>query len=64
MSIPASSARPRATREFIRKYGKSRLRHLLTGFVQQRPSQELASDFGISVERLLHWKQLTFISAY
>ena len=58
MPIPASSARPRAARQFMQKYGKSRLRHLLTGFVQQRPSQELASDFGISVDRLLHWKKL------
>ena len=58
MSLSASSTNPRAARQFMKKYGKSRLRHLLTGFVQQRPSQELASDFGISVERLLHWQEL------
>ena len=58
MSIQHSCSTSKATRQFLKKYGKARLRHLLSGFVKQRSPQALADDFEISLERLQQWKEL------
>ena len=51
-----SQKRQKVARNFIKTYGRSRFRELLSSLAEGKSGQLIANDFGVSRERVRQWK--------
>ncbi len=51
-----SQKRQKVARNFIKSYGRSKFRELLSGLAEGKSGQVIADDFGVSRERVRQWK--------
>jgi len=66
MAASITKSRERVARNFIKTYGKSRLRRLLEALAAAESGQAIADEFGVSRERVRQWKNAfgTVITMY
>ena len=66
MAASSTKSRERVARNFIKTYGKSRLRRLLDALAAGESGQAIADEFGVSRERVRQWKNAfgTVITLY
>lgn len=48
--------RERVARNFIKRYGMTRFREMITAFGENRSGQEIAKTLGVSRERVRQWR--------
>ena len=66
MAVSITKSRERVARNFIKTYGKRRLRRLLDALGAGESGQAIADEFGVSRERVRQWKNAfgTVITLY
>jgi hypothetical protein len=56
MAKSITKSRERVARNFIKTYGRSRLRRLVEALAAAESGQAIAEEFGVSRERVRQWK--------
>jgi transposase len=66
MATTKAKSRERVARNFIKSYGRSKVRRLLQALGEGESGQTIANEFGVSRERVRQWKNAfgTVITLY
>lgn len=56
MSSTSTHSRQRVARNFIKRYGRTALRTLLSSLANGESGQKIANEFNVSRERVRQWK--------
>ena len=56
MAVASPRSREKVARNFIKTYGRTRFRRLLSALANGESGQAIADEFGVSRERVRQWK--------